>query len=51
MDAASLRECFQNGDIFIVDRGYRNILPLLDNLGIHHKMPVLLQPGQRQLDT
>ena len=41
----------QNGDTFIVDRGYRDVLPLLENLGIHHKMPALLQPGQRQLNT
>ena len=29
MDAADLRKWFQNGDIFIVDRGYRDVLPLL----------------------
>lgn len=46
-----LQECFQNGDIFIVDRGYRDVLPLLENLGIDHKMPALLQPGQLQLDN
>ena len=49
LDAAGLREWFQNGDIFTVDRGYRDVLRLLENLGIHHKMPALLQPGQRNL--
>ena len=51
VDAAGLREWFQNGGIFIVDRGYRDVLLLIENLGIHHKIPILLQPGQRQLDT
>ena len=34
-----------------MDRGYRDVLPLLENLAIHNKMLALLQPGQRQLDT
>ena len=51
MNAAGLQEWFQNGDIFIVDLGYRDVLPILENLGIHHKMPALLRPSQRQLDT
>ena len=51
MDDAGLREWFQNGDIFIVNRGYRDVLLLLENLDIRHKMPALLQPSQRQLDT
>ena len=50
MDAASLGEWFRNREIFTVDRGNRNVLPLLENLGIHHKMPALLQPGQQQLE-
>ena len=35
----------------MVDRGYRDVLPLLENLGSHYKIPTLLQPGQFQLDT
>jgi len=51
MDAAGLREWFNNGDIFIVDRGYSDALPFLENLGINYKMLALLQQGQRQLNT
>ncbi|KAL1488612.1 hypothetical protein ABEB36_014415 [Hypothenemus hampei] len=46
-----LREWLNDGDIIIVDRGYRDVLPFLDNLGIEYKMPALLQQGQRQLNT
>jgi len=34
-----------------VDRGYRDAIPLLQRLGIDHKMPALLKHGQRQLPT
>ena len=51
MDAAGLQEWFQNGEKFIVDCGYRDVLPLLKNLGIHHKILTLVEPGQRQLNT
>jgi len=44
-------EKFNNGDIFIVDRGYSDALPFFENLGINYKMPALLQQGQRQLNT
>lgn len=46
-----IREWFENGDIFIFDRGYRDVLPYFENLGIRCKMPALLPRGQRQLDT
>ncbi|EZA55665.1 hypothetical protein X777_04307 [Ooceraea biroi] len=51
MDATELREWFNNGDIFIVVRGYSDALPFLENLGINCKLPALLQQGQRQLNT
>lgn len=35
----------------IVDRGYRDALPLLGNLGINCQMPPLLKHGQRQFTT
>ena len=34
-----------------MDRGYRDVLPLLENLDSHHEIPILLQLGQHQLDT
>lgn len=50
-DAGTLTNWFQEGDIVLVDRGYRDAIPLLQNLGIDHKMPALLPAGQRQLST
>ena len=46
-----LREWFEEDDIFVVDRGYRDSIPILQELGINHKMPSLLPHGQRQLTT
>lgn len=46
-----LRDWFNEGDIFILDRGYTDVLPYLENLGIECKVPTLLQRGQRQFDT
>ena len=50
-DAGILANWFQNGDIILVDRGYRDAIPLLQRHGIDHRMPALTQPGQRQLQT
>lgn len=50
-DGDSLRNWFQNGDILLVDRGYRDAVPFLQQLGIEHQMPALVPPGQRQLST
>lgn len=50
-DAQTLSNWFQNGDIFLVDREYRDVVPLLQHLRIDYKMPALLERGQRQLST
>lgn len=50
-DANILRDWFRNRDIFLVDRGYRDCIPLLNHLGITYKMPALLERGHRQLST
>lgn len=50
-DAGILANWFQDGDIVLVDRGYRDAIPLLQHLGIDHRMPALLPAGQRQLLT
>lgn len=34
-----------------MSHGYRDVLPLFENLGIDPKMPALLQPSERQLGT
>lgn len=50
-DAQELAHWFQNGDIFLIDRGYRDVAPLLQRMGINYKMPSMLERGQRQLIT
>lgn len=50
-DNQIMRNWFQNEDIIIVDRGYRDACPMLAELGIHVKMPSFLEPGKRQLTT
>lgn len=50
-DAQSLREWLDESAILNVNRGYRDVLPLLDRLGIDHRMPALLSRGERQLTT
>lgn len=50
-DANELGEWFREGDIFIIDRGYADAIPLLDRLGINHRMPHFLQHGQKQFTT
>lgn len=44
---------WENGynDIVLVDRGYRDAIPLLQLLDIQYEMPALLEAGQRQLTT
>lgn len=50
-DIEGIRNWFQMGDIYLVDRGYRDAVPTLEALGINVQMPSLLQPGQTQLTT
>lgn len=42
---------FIEDDIFIVDRGYRDVIPLLEEMGFNCRMPPLLEAGQNQLTT
>ncbi|KMQ84946.1 hypothetical protein RF55_16831 [Lasius niger] len=50
-DVGALRYFLGEGGIVIVDRGYRDVLPLLDEFGIDYRMPALLQRGERQFET
>lgn len=50
-DMNGIRRWFQEGDIFIVDRGYRDAIGMMDALGLEHRMPCSVRPGQRQLST
>jgi hypothetical protein len=38
-------------DIFIVDRGFRDALPLLEEIGIKGEMPKFLKKGEKQMST
>ncbi|EFN69791.1 hypothetical protein EAG_03885, partial [Camponotus floridanus] len=50
-DADRMRRWFQNNDIIIIDRGYRDAILLFERLGITWKMPALLNQNERQLNT
>lgn len=50
-DIQGIREWFQEHDLFIVDRGYRDAIPLLQELGIDHLIPNNIRPGERQLSV
>ncbi|XP_043262240.1 uncharacterized protein LOC122403027 [Colletes gigas] len=50
-DVNDMRQWFQDGDIFVLDRGYQDAQPLLRELGIHYRMPALLECHQKQLST
>lgn len=50
-NAESIRSWLSEDDIFIVDRGFRDALPLLDDLGIQAEMPKFLEAGQKQMST
>ena len=41
----------QKDDIFVVDRGFRDSLNLLEEMGIKAEMPVFMTKGLRQLNT
>ncbi|XP_060555609.1 uncharacterized protein LOC132716364, partial [Ruditapes philippinarum] len=47
----NFREFLQEGDILVVDRGFRDSLTLLADLGINAEMPALISKGQKQLST
>ncbi|CAH2109185.1 unnamed protein product [Euphydryas editha] len=40
------RQFFQQNDVFIFDRGFRDAIPLLENLGFKVYKPESLGPGQ-----
>ena len=46
-----MKEWVNEEDVFIVDRGFRDSLELLDDLGIQAKMPAFLKKGEKQMTT
>ena len=47
----NIREFLQEGDILVVDRGFRDSLALLADMGIQAEMPALMPKGQKQMTT
>ncbi|XP_062603051.1 uncharacterized protein LOC134264781 [Saccostrea cucullata] len=50
-DSEEIRQWMQDGDVFIVDRGFRDSITTLDDIGIRTEMPSFLEKGQKQLST
>lgn len=46
-----LREYFLQGDAFILDRGFRDSLPLLNQCGYRTYVRASLEDGETQLST
>jgi hypothetical protein len=46
-----IRNFLQEGDVVVVDRGFRDSLSLLADLGIEAQMPAIVKKGQKQLAT
>lgn len=47
----TINKWFQPGDVVIVDRGYRDVIPMFREFGLVTKMPPLLQHREHQLST
>jgi hypothetical protein len=41
----------REGDVFVVDRGFKDSVDFLNELGITTEMPAFLDKGQKQLTT
>lgn len=46
-----IRDWVDEDDTFIVDRGFRDALPVLEDLGINGEMPMFLKKGEKQMST
>ena len=47
----NLENWFRKSDIVLINRGFRNAVTLLNDLGIVVRMPALLARGQKKLTT
>ena len=50
-NADTIRQWVQEEDVFIVDRGFRDSLQVLEDLGIKAQMPSFLKKGEKQLSN
>ncbi|CAC5387948.1 unnamed protein product [Mytilus coruscus] len=46
-----IRDWVNEEDIFVLDRGFRDAIPLLEDLGIQAEMPRFLKKGDKQFST
>lgn len=46
-----MRECFSDGNVFILDRGYHDSFSLLEQLNYSAHYPLSLESGDYQLST
>ena len=46
-----VRQWLQDGDVFVVDRGFRDCIPALEQFGYKTHMPAFLSKSERQLTT
>lgn len=46
-----LKGWFHEDDVFVVDRGFRDSVDMLEELGIRAEMPRLMSRGQKQMTT
>lgn len=44
-----IKEFIKEDDIFVVDRGFRDSLSLLEDLGIQTEMPAFMKKGEKQM--
>ncbi|KAF9412848.1 hypothetical protein HW555_008752 [Spodoptera exigua] len=51
MKICPCRQFFQPGDVFILDRGFRDSLVLLENCGYDVHVPLSLEEGETQLSS
>lgn len=50
-DISGIKEFLQEGDVIVVDRGYRDCAPFLNELGLRVEMPRSLQRNSKQHST
>lgn len=50
-DNSEMTQWYQGGDIFVIDRGYRDSIPLFEQNDFTYKMSALLGPNKSQLTT
>jgi len=47
----SLKSCLKSGDAMLLDRGFRDVLPKIESLGVQTFMPQFMSKDQKQLST